>query len=93
MGSNMSDTSPSQCFFGSCSYLDLSTCKQIPVQENISNDPLIIDSDGCFSTVLLRSTTPYQHYKMVNSVDLDNEPTALLDLIVKTPTQPQLNST
>ena len=70
MGSNMSNSSLTQCFLGDCSYLDLSTCKQMPVQENISNEPLIIDSDGCFSTVILRSTTPYQHYKMVTSLDL-----------------------
>ena len=58
-------TTPSQCFWGSCSYLDLSTCMQINRQENITTQPITTDIEGCFNTNQLRSTADYHQYKLV----------------------------
>jgi hypothetical protein len=46
----------SQCFWGSCTYLDLSTCTQVSSLENITTEPPIIDAEGCFETNHLRAT-------------------------------------
>ena len=56
----------SKCFWGSCSYVNLSTCMQVTVQENITTQPISKDIDGCFSTNFLRSTAGYHQYKMVS---------------------------
>ena len=53
------------CFWGSCSYLDMSTCMQIMPEVNITTEPLIIDEDGCFNNAKLRSTEEFQQYELV----------------------------
>ena len=63
-GSNYNETI-SECFLGSCSFLNLSTCTQDTPQENITDEPLSIDQDGCFDNIKLRLTDDYQNYKMV----------------------------
>jgi hypothetical protein len=59
---------PSQCFWGSCTYLDLSTCTQVSMQENITTEPITVDEEGCFSTNQLRATAEYQHFRLVSRI-------------------------
>ena len=81
----------SQCFLGSCSYLNLSTCMQFIPQVNITTEPLAIDEDGCFNNTILRSSAEYQKYKLVSIEYFRNENTVVDANVVKTPTQLQHN--
>ena len=73
-----------QCFLGSCSYLNLSTCMQLIPQVNITTEPLAIDEDGCFNNTILRSSAEYQKYKLVSIEYFRNE-NAVVD------SKPQVN--
>ena len=57
--------SQTECFWGSCSYLNLSTCLQLIPPVILTTEPLIVDEDGCFNNTELRSSAEYQKYKVV----------------------------
>ena len=55
------------CFPGSCSSLNLSSCVEMEVEQakNFSVDKVNIDVEGCFSTDELRISKGYYYYTQV----------------------------
>ena len=66
------NTNDGECFLGSCSILNMSTCLLNEVIPFVSNHTkmLSLDEDGCFNNSMLRSTVDFQQFIQVNIYDI-----------------------